>query len=112
MLKDKVNHTKSGLNAFVDHMMEFVQQQDNELKRSVCRVGDLWLHSSYRHMEKSEEWLQMNISQRQDHFLALMKLPLQLSNPSVSDPVIELSEHYSSLLNKGIHTSKYVEESS
>ena len=39
MLKDKVNHSKSGLNAFVDHMMKFVQQQDNELKRSVSRVG-------------------------------------------------------------------------
>ena len=57
-------------------------------------------------MEKSEEeWLQMNVSQRQDQFVALMKLPLQSSNPNVSDPVIELSEDYSSLLNKGIHES-------
>ena len=35
MLKDKVHHSKSGLNAFVDHMVEFVKQQDNELKRYV-----------------------------------------------------------------------------
>ena len=47
----------------------------------------------------------MDVSRTQNHFAVLMKLPLQSSNPSMcaSDPVIELSEDYSSLLNKGIH---------
>ena len=40
MLKDMVNHSKSGLNELIDHMIESVKQQDNELKRAVCRVGD------------------------------------------------------------------------
>ena len=45
----------------------------------------------------------MSLSQRQDHFVALTKLSLESSDRSVSDPVVELSENYSSLLNKGIH---------
>ena len=38
MLKDKVEYTKSGLNEFVDHMLDFVKQQDNKMKRAVCQV--------------------------------------------------------------------------
>ena len=60
MLKDKVEHTKSGL---VDHMLDFVKQQDNEMKRGVCRVGDLRLHTSYSYLMKNEdEWLQMDVT--------------------------------------------------
>ena len=104
MLKEKVNHSKSGLNDFVDHMMEFVKQQDNEMKRAVCRVGDLRLHSSYSHLEKSEEeWLQMDVQSRQSHFTTLMKLPLEPNGTGQTDSNHTLSKDYSPLLDKGIH---------
>ena len=80
----------------------FVKQQDNEMKRAVCRVGDLRLHASYSYLEKNEDkWLQMDVTDRQSHFRRVMKVPLKSSEQCDTYTPSDLPE-IDSLASKGI----------
>ena len=52
-MKGKIS--KSGLNEFIDKLLELVNTQENEMKRVVCHTGEWKLHLDYNEFDRSKQ---------------------------------------------------------
>ena len=55
MLKEKGKISKSGMNEFINKLLELVNTQENKMKHAVCHTGEWKLHLDYKEFDRSKQ---------------------------------------------------------
>ena len=100
VLKQHVSYKASYLPKFADHMKDLLQEQKNEVQRSIISQGEYRLRPEFKsHVVDQTKWFTLNNEQRQREVDKFMKVQLPLTTTHTPDSSSASSSSNASFLS-------------